>query len=69
MSLLRFTILTAVAMIPWSILFLYLGMQLGNNWADIKQFAQPYLAPVIYSALLVAVLYLIYQVRKKRRTK
>lgn len=69
MSLLRFTVLTALAMIPWSILFLYLGMQLGNNWGEIKQFAQPYLAPIIYTALVVAVGYFMWQYLKKRRTR
>lgn len=68
MSLMRFTVLTVLAMIPWSILFLYLGMQLGNNWAEVKQFAQPYIAPIIYTALLAVVIYFLFQYRKKRRT-
>jgi len=68
MSLMRFTVLTVLAMIPWSVLFLYLGMQLGNNWAEVKQFAQPYIAPIISTALAAAVIYFIFQYIKKRRT-
>ncbi|RKD22642.1 hypothetical protein BEP19_10295 [Ammoniphilus oxalaticus] len=68
MSLLRFTVLTVLAMIPWSILFLYLGMQLGNNWADIKTSAQPFIGKIMLGAIAAALLYAILQIRKKRRT-
>lgn len=68
MNLFRFTILTVLAMVPWSVLFLYLGMQLGNNWADIKSFAQPFVAPIMYGALAGAMIYIVFQFRKQRRT-
>ena len=36
MPLLRFTTLTALAIIPWSIIFIYLGEKLGENWENIN---------------------------------
>ena len=39
MSFLRFTTLTALAIIPWSIIFIYLGEKLGENWENINDVA------------------------------
>ncbi|MCM3162030.1 DedA family protein [Metabacillus litoralis] len=62
MSLWKFTFYTVAAMIPWTIFFLYLGMELGNNWMYIKETAQPYFLPLTCSAILLAVVY--YLVKK-----
>ena len=53
----KFTLYTVAAMIPWTIFFLYLGEVLGNNWANIKTIAQPYVTPMILAAILIAVVY------------
>ncbi len=65
MSAAKFLVYTVLAMIPWSIFFIYLGMQLGNNWADIKEIAKPYVYPTVGVALFLAASYLIIQRRKK----
>ena len=39
---LRFITLTALAIIPWSIIFIYLGEKLGENWENINDVAGPY---------------------------
>lgn len=62
MSLWKFTFYTVAAMIPWTIFFLYLGMELGNNWMYIKETAQPYFLPLTCFAILIAVVY--YLVKK-----
>jgi membrane protein DedA with SNARE-associated domain len=62
MSLWKFTFYTVAAMIPWTIFFLYLGMELGNNWMYIKETAQPYFLPLTCFAILMAVVY--YLVKK-----
>lgn len=62
MPIWKFTIYTIVAMIPWTIFFLYLGIQLGSNWMYIKEEAQPYIIPVIVIALLIACIF--YLVKK-----
>ncbi|MCM3768044.1 DedA family protein [Neobacillus niacini] len=65
MSAMKFTLYTVAAIIPWTILFLYLGKILGKNWADIKEFAQPYVMPIIIGALIVGVIYFLYQKTRK----
>jgi len=62
MSLWKFTFYTVAAMIPWTIFFLYLGMELGNNWMYIKETAQPYFLPLTCFSILLAVVY--YLVKK-----
>ena len=42
MPLKLFTLYTVVAIIPWSILFIYLGEKLGGNWRHIKEYASDY---------------------------
>lgn len=63
MSAVKFTLYTIAAIVPWTILFLYLGTVLGENWADIKTFAEPYVMPAIVIALILAVVY--YFVKKR----
>jgi membrane protein DedA with SNARE-associated domain len=65
MSFAKFTIYTVLAIIPWTILFLYLGMVLGTNWMEIKAQAEPYILPII----IVAVLSMSAYVLHKRKTK
>jgi len=52
-----FTLLTLIASLPWSILFVYLGMTLGNNWEQIDQVAGAYVQPAIFIALALLVVY------------
>lgn len=63
MSAMKFTVYTVAAIIPWTILFLYLGTVLGENWANIKEFAQPYVLPAIVAALLLTVIYFVIKRR------
>lgn len=63
MSAAKFTFYTVAAIIPWTILFLYLGSVLGENWANIKEFAQPYIMPAIIGAVVLGVLYFIVKRR------
>jgi membrane protein DedA with SNARE-associated domain len=63
MSAVKFTFFTVAAIIPWTILFLYLGTVLGQNWADIKEFAQPYVIPAIIVALILGVVYFLVKRR------
>ncbi|MDQ0219938.1 DedA family protein [Peribacillus cavernae] len=65
MSALKFTIFTIAAIIPWTILFLALGMVLGENWRNIKGYAAPYMIPVMVTAILCVIIYYIW---KRRRT-
>ncbi|APH06108.1 DedA family protein [Bacillus weihaiensis] len=65
MSLWKFTVYTAAAMIPWTILFLYLGMELGSNWMYIKEAAKPMMTPLICIICLAFVVYFVSRRFKK----
>ncbi len=71
MSLWRFTIYTTLAVIPWSIFFIYLGKTLGENWETIDEVAAPYIMPFIWFSVGLTSLYFIYIVirRKNKETK
>jgi membrane protein DedA with SNARE-associated domain len=67
MSLSKFTFYTALAAVPWSILFIYLGHKLASNWAQVNQLAKPYVEPVMIIAVIVIVLYVIFTILRKRK--
>lgn len=67
MSFWKFTLYTTLAIIPWSIFFLYLGLQLGSNWKEFNELAKPYVQPVMIAAILITVLYVIYGIYKKKK--
>jgi membrane protein DedA with SNARE-associated domain len=52
MPLTIFTIYTVAAMIPWTVLFLLLGMELGEHWREIGHFSKPFLIPIITLSFL-----------------
>ncbi len=61
----KFTLYTVAAVLPWSILFLYLGKVLGKNWSHVKEFAQPYVLPLIIAAVILGILYFLIKKAKK----
>jgi membrane protein DedA with SNARE-associated domain len=67
MPLWKFTLYTALAVIPWSILFIYLGKSLGENWESINAKAAPYVLPFIWASVGLTALYFLYQLIRKRR--
>lgn len=64
MPLSVFTVYTLAAMVPWTVLFLLLGMELGDHWRDIKEYAKPFILPIIVIALVSGSIYLFYMKRK-----
>ncbi|RHW34855.1 DedA family protein [Neobacillus notoginsengisoli] len=64
MSATKFTLYTVAAVIPWTIFFLYLGVVLGDNWANIKEVAKPYVLPALGLAIVLGVAYVLVK-RKK----
>lgn len=61
MSFWKFTFLTILAMVPWSILFVYLGIQLKENWINIEEIATSYTIPFIVFAFVSVVLYFVFK--------
>lgn len=68
MKLSLFTLLTVLASIPWSILFVWLGKSLGDNWDKINTEAAKYVQPIILVAVALLVVYFLYQYRKRGKS-
>jgi len=62
----KFSLYTILAIIPWSILFLYLGETLGTNWRSIKEVAAPYTNGVLIAAVVMILVYVF--LKKRQRT-
>ena len=65
----QFTLYTACAIIPWTVMFLLLGMKLGSSWENIETYAKPYLTPIIIIAAVALIIYFLFQFRKKKLNK
>lgn len=63
MPFLKFVVLTVLAIIPWSILFVYLGIQLGSQWDDVENIAGTYTTPIMILAVVVIALYFVIKKR------
>jgi len=66
MPLGKFTLLTTLAVIPWSILFVYLGNILGEHWDQIDEKAAPYVQPALLIALALLVVYFVVKYLRNR---
>jgi membrane protein DedA with SNARE-associated domain len=64
MPLSTFTTYTVAAMIPWTVMFLLLGIELGDHWRDIKEYAKPFLTPIILIAAGSIIVYFLYKKKK-----
>lgn len=72
MHLGRFTLLTTLAVIPWSVLFIYLGEKLSNlgkSWSDIGELSHKYTVPFIVAAVGLLSLYFIVKIVANKRKK
>ncbi|MDM5188907.1 DedA family protein [Bacillus sp. DX4.1] len=67
MSLIRFITLTALAVIPWSIIFIYLGETLGANWSNINAVAGPYVTSFAIAAVILVIFYFILKIWLRKR--
>jgi membrane protein DedA with SNARE-associated domain len=67
MPLGKFTLLTTLAVIPWSALFVYLGMTLGTKWEDIDEVAAKYTNEIILVALALIIIYFVYKWFKSKK--
>jgi membrane protein DedA with SNARE-associated domain len=68
MPLLRFSLYTALALIPYSILYVWLGVALKDNWQKINEYAGPYIKWVILAAIVLTAIYILYKFFSKKRT-
>ncbi|MGF7048348.1 membrane protein DedA with SNARE-associated domain [Paenibacillus sp. DS2015] len=69
MNLGKFTLLTTLAVIPWSFLFVYLGSVLGSQWEHIDEKAAPYITPILLIALALLIVYVLVKWTQSRRKR
>ena len=53
-----FILYTMLAVIPWSILFVYAGMKLGGNWREIEELASRWLPPLVVAVVAGIAVYI-----------
>lgn len=63
----KFTLYTTLAVIPWSIFFIYLGLTLGENWENVKTIAAPYVNVLATIVIVGLVLYFGWKMIKKNK--
>jgi membrane protein DedA with SNARE-associated domain len=70
MPLWRFTAYTTLAIIPWSVLFVWLGQRLsrlGKNWKDIGQISGGYTREFLWGAIGLLAIYFIYKLVTRKK--
>ncbi|TCZ73415.1 DedA family protein [Paenibacillus albiflavus] len=67
MSHAKFITLTTLAVIPWTIIFVYLGKTLGEKWEDINEIAGPYVKYFVAAGILLLALYFIVKLLMKKK--
>lgn len=68
MNMARFLIYSGLASIPWAILFVSLGRSLGGNWEDIREQAAPYTQPILWGAIGLMAVYLLFKAYTRQKT-
>ncbi|OAT83906.1 hypothetical protein A6P54_00985 [Bacillus sp. MKU004] len=67
MSLPAFTLYTFAAMLPWTLLFMVIGMELGTHWEHIEVIGVRYIKPLSFIAIAATCGYLFYSfIRNKK---
>ncbi|KQL53788.1 hypothetical protein AN964_09930 [Heyndrickxia shackletonii] len=63
----QFVLYTTTAMLPWTLLFLLLGIQLNNHWELISSVAGKYIRPIIVIAILsLSIYFIVHYVKNKK---
>jgi membrane protein DedA with SNARE-associated domain len=63
----QFVLYTIAAMLPWTLLFLLLGIQLNNHWNLIRDVAGVYIKPIIIIAIISLVLFFYLQYWRNKK--
>jgi membrane protein DedA with SNARE-associated domain len=67
MPLIKFVNYTLLAVLPWSILFIFLGMKLGSKWEQINEIAKPYIQPIAIVAVFIIIGLILRGILKKKK--
>lgn len=66
----QFTFYTALAVIPWSIFFIYLGLKLGEHFKHVQSIAAPFVNMLAFLIMMSGFLFIIFVliIKKRKRT-
>ncbi|MDM5206512.1 DedA family protein [Cytobacillus kochii] len=64
-----FSLYTLLAMTPITFFYVYLGVQLGENWSDVKPILNQYLVPIGIVLVILFVVYLLIKRRKNQKAE
>ncbi|WP_282139012.1 DedA family protein [Rossellomorea aquimaris] len=67
MPLSTFTLYTFAAMLPWTLLFMVIGMELGTHWEHIEVIGVRYIKPLSFIAIVGTFVYLFYSYWRNKR--
>jgi membrane protein DedA with SNARE-associated domain len=67
MSLTAFTLYTFAAMLPWTLLFMVIGMELGIHWEHIEVIGIRYIKPLSMIAISATFLYLLFSYYRHKK--
>ena len=61
----KFVIFTTIGSIPWTLLFVYVGYTLGNNWIILKEFTSKLKLPIRILLIILILSYFYKKIFKK----
>ncbi|MGD6847634.1 DedA family protein [Rossellomorea aquimaris] len=67
MPLSTFSLYTFAAMLPWTLLFMVIGMELGTHWEHIEVIGVRYIKPLSFIAIVGTFVYLFYSYWRNKR--
>lgn len=68
MPLATFLFLTVLAVLPWSVFFIYIGYELGENWMQLDEMARKWIWPLAVIAVAGIVGYIVWKNRRAPQT-
>lgn len=64
----RFIIYTVLGSVPWTMLFVYLGLKMGQNWDLVRKTFEGFDLLVIAALIALVIFYIAVKIRRSRRT-
>ena len=69
LSFTKFVLYTTIGSIPWTLVFVYFGYALGNNWTILKEFTSKIKVPIKILIIILVIYYVFQKIVKKRKSK
>jgi membrane protein DedA with SNARE-associated domain len=64
MNLTRFTIFSFIGSYPWSLILIFAGYQMGENWEDLTNYFRPVTIPIALAVLAVGAVFFYRRIRE-----